>query len=76
MHEFNRRSILKLAAIFSFDSFSSIADEQKSTVQLVEAAKDRTGQPHKAAATISQLCFPPHHRHHPVRDTSGDRAGI
>lgn len=50
----DRRSILKLVAALSFGPISSIADEQKSTVHLVEAVTDRTGQPHKAARANSR----------------------
>lgn len=52
MHELGRRSILRLVATLSLGSLSSIADEQKSTVHLVEAGTDRTGQPHKAPTVI------------------------
>lgn len=57
MHELDRRSILKLAATLSLGSFSSVADEQKRTIHLVEAGTDRTGQPHKAARANSHLDF-------------------
>ena len=57
MHELDRRSMLKIAAAFSLGPFSSIADEMKSTVHLVEAGTDRTGQPHKAARANSHLDF-------------------
>ena len=57
MHELDRRSILRLVATLSLGSFSSIADEQKSPVHLVEAGTDRSGQPHKAARANSHLDF-------------------
>lgn len=57
MHEFDRRSILKLVAAVSLGPISSIADERKSIVHLVEAGTDRTGQPHKAARANSHLDF-------------------
>ena len=57
MRELDRRSILKLVATLSLGSFSSNADEQKSTVHLVEAGTDRTGQPHKAARANTHLDF-------------------
>ena len=57
MHELDRRSMLKVAAAFSLGSFSSIADQKTSTVHLVEAGTDRTGQPHKAARANSHLDF-------------------
>jgi hypothetical protein len=57
MHELDRRSILRLVATLSLGSLSSIADEQKSTVHLVEAGTDRTGQPHKTARANSHLDF-------------------
>lgn len=57
MHELDRRSVLKFFATLPLGSFSSIADEQKSAIHLVEAGTDRTGQPHKAARANSHLDF-------------------
>jgi mannose-6-phosphate isomerase-like protein (cupin superfamily) len=57
MHELDRRSMLKVVAGLSLTPCSLLADEKGSTVHLVEAGTDRTGQPHKAARTNSHLDF-------------------
>ncbi|HLZ50168.1 MAG TPA: cupin domain-containing protein [Candidatus Acidoferrum sp.] len=57
MHEFDRRSMLKVVAGLSLTPCSLLADERDSTVHLVEAGTDRTGQPHKAARANSHLDF-------------------
>src|SRR5438270_1885113 len=49
--------MLKLVAALSFAPDCALADEKESTVQLVEAGTDRTGQPHKAARANSHLDF-------------------
>ena len=57
MHELDRRSMLKVVAGLSLTSCSLLADEKGSTIHLVEAGTDRTGQPHKAARANSHLDF-------------------
>ena len=57
MHDLDRRSMLKLVAALSLAPDCALADEKESTVQLVEAGTDRTGQPHKAARANSHLDF-------------------
>jgi mannose-6-phosphate isomerase-like protein (cupin superfamily) len=57
MHEFDRRSMLKAVAGLSLTPCSLFADDKDSTVHLVEAGADRTGQPHKAARANSHLDF-------------------
>ncbi|PYX19363.1 MAG: hypothetical protein DMG82_25705 [Acidobacteria bacterium] len=57
MHEFDRRSMLKLVAALSLAPHSALADEKDSKVHLVEAGTDRTGQPHKAARANTHLDF-------------------
>jgi hypothetical protein len=57
MHEFDRRSMLKVVAALSLGPYSALADEKESTIHLVEAGIDRTGQLHKAARANSHLDF-------------------
>jgi len=57
MHEVDRRSMLKVVAGLALTPFSLPADQKDSTVHLVEAGTDRTGQPHKAARANSHLDF-------------------
>ena len=57
MHEFDRRSMLKVVAALSLAPYSALADEKESTVHLVEAGTDRTGQRHKAARANTHLDF-------------------
>jgi len=57
MHELDRRSLLKVVAALSLGPYSALADEKESTLHLVEAGTDRTGQPHKAARANSHLDF-------------------
>ena len=57
MHDFDRRSMLKVLAGLSLTPCSLLADEKDSTVHLVEAGTDRTGQPHKAARANTHLDF-------------------
>lgn len=57
MRELDRRSLLKFVAALSLGPISSLADEPKSSLHLVEAGTDRTGQPHKAARANSHLDF-------------------
>ena len=55
MHELDRRSMLKVVAALSLVPHSALADEKDSTVHLVEAGTDRTGQPHKVARANTHL---------------------
>ena len=57
MHELDRRSMLKVVAALSLGPYSALADEKESTLHVVEAGTDRTGQPHKAARANSHLDF-------------------
>jgi len=57
MNELDRRSLLKLGAGFCFAPQAALGNEQKSTLQLVKAGADRSGQPHKAARANSHLDF-------------------
>jgi len=58
MHELDRRSMLKVVAALSLGPYSAFADlEKESTLHLVKAGTDRTGQPHKAARADSHLDF-------------------
>ena len=57
MHEFDRRSMLKVVAGLSLTPSALFADDKDSTVHLVEAGADSTGQPHKAARANSHLDF-------------------
>ena len=67
MHELDRRSMLKVIAGVSLVSYSALAEEKESTVHLVEAGTDRTGQPHKAARANTHLDFKVL-----TRETNGD----
>jgi len=57
MQELDRRLMLKLVAGLSLAPYSALADEKQSTIHLVVAGTDRTGQPHKAARANSHLDF-------------------
>src|SRR5438309_7565758 len=57
MHELDRRSMVKVVAGLSLAPWSLLADEKESTIHLVEAGSDRTGQPHKAARANTHLDF-------------------
>jgi hypothetical protein len=57
MHDFDRRSMLKVVAGLSLAPCSLLADNTESTIHLVQAGTDRTGQPHKAARANSHLDF-------------------
>jgi mannose-6-phosphate isomerase-like protein (cupin superfamily) len=57
MHEVDRRSMLKMITALSLASYSAVADEKESSVHVVRAGTDRTGQPHKAARANTHLDF-------------------
>jgi mannose-6-phosphate isomerase-like protein (cupin superfamily) len=57
MHEFDRRSVLKMVAALSLTPYSALGDEKQSTIHLVESGTDRTGQPHQAARANIHLDF-------------------
>jgi hypothetical protein len=57
MHEVNRRSLLKILAALPFAPYRANGDEKPQAVHLVEAAADRTGEPHKAARANTHLDF-------------------
>jgi mannose-6-phosphate isomerase-like protein (cupin superfamily) len=57
MHELDRRSMLKVVAALSLGPYSALGDERQSTLHIVKAGTDRTGQPHKAALANSHLDF-------------------
>ncbi len=57
MNELDRRSLLRVFAAFSVAPYAALENKQESTVHLVKAGADRTGQPHKAARANSHLDF-------------------
>jgi len=57
MHELDRRSMLKVFTALSLASFPAFGVEKEDAIHVVEAGRDRTGQPHKAARANSHLDF-------------------